>query len=105
MVLTVDLASMPATLSLRDPGDFATLEVSVVGGDGDDSLVSAVSSLGRVSEDGRHAFIDISALQTLAGTLAHDESWGASLRGMVEAAGARGWVTADGALEAPVEWI
>jgi hypothetical protein len=44
MVLTVDLASTPATLSLRDPGDFATLEVSVVGGDGDDSLVSAVSS-------------------------------------------------------------
>jgi hypothetical protein len=64
-----------------------------------------MSSVGRVSEAGRHAFIDEGALQTLAGTLAHDERWVASLRGMVEAAGAREWVTADGALQARVEWI
>jgi hypothetical protein len=32
MVLTVDLSSTPTTLSLRDPRDFAALEVSVVGG-------------------------------------------------------------------------
>lgn len=105
MVLTVDLSRGPACLSLVEPDDFTSFKVSVIGGDGDDSLVSAVSQVGRLSEDGRHAYIDLEALQALAGPLAHDGHWAAALHGMVEAATAGGWITADGALQAHVEWV
>jgi hypothetical protein len=105
MVVAVDLSAPTARVSLLEPNDFTSFKVSVIGGDGSDSLVSAVSRIGRVSEDGRHAYIDLEALQELAGPLAQDRGWSAELRAMVEAAATHGWVTADGALEAHVEWV
>jgi hypothetical protein len=104
MVVDVDLSADPASLSLVDPDDFSRFKVSVRGGDGRDSLVSALGRIGRVSEDGRQAFVALDSLQALAGAAGREEGWTTSLREMVSWAAARGWVAADGALQAHIEW-
>jgi hypothetical protein len=51
-----------------------------------------------------HVFVDLEALQTLAGGRARNRDWLASLDGMLRYAGSQGWTDESGAIQAHVQW-
>jgi hypothetical protein len=89
---------------LAEPDDFGRFSV-VVEGAGSSSLAEVVrqAGLGRLREDGDHVAVDPVALRSLAGAAATD-TWDEGLAAMVAYAAGKGWVEADGAILAHVEW-
>lgn len=86
---------------LIDPADLTALKV-VVHGD-PERLRDAAMGLGRLSDDGRHLFLDPQALVALAGPLADDPAWREGFDGMVAYAEGKGWTDDRGAVRAHVE--
>jgi hypothetical protein len=103
MVITIDLSSEPAAISLVDPDGFDAFKVVARGGDRADGLASAIERVGRPADDPDHAYISIGAVEALADERAKDENWAASLRAMVDAAREHGWVAPDGSIRAHLE--
>ena len=89
---------------LAEPDDFSRFSVEVEGA-GPNSLAEVVhqAGLGRLSPDGAHVAVDPVALRSLAGPAATD-AWDEGLAAMVAYAAGKGWVEADGAVLAHVEW-
>jgi len=107
MDVTVDLHDPDANTKLVDPTDFAHFRVVVLTSAGRTTgLAEALKDLGGIdTEVEDHAFITPHGLRTLAGGLADDPHWNASLDGMIAYASSKGWTTEDGAIRAHIEWV
>jgi hypothetical protein len=94
-----------ATVFLAEPDVFTQFSVQVAGESDADAVASVVSStgLGRLQPDGQHIAVDPGALRALAGTVA-DAEWEAGFQAMCAYAAGQGWVEADGAILAHIEW-
>jgi hypothetical protein len=104
VVIQVDIAATPPSVTLLAPDDFAAFKVVARGPVQDaERLAHVVERVGRMSGVS-HAFVDIDALVALADARARDREWRASLDGMIEYARARGWLDERGAIRAHVEW-
>ena len=104
MQIVVSLAAR-YSLELADPNNFRAFSLQAVSHTIDlDALSSAVTSIGRLSDDGEHVFVRPDALRELAGPLGSDAEWQASLDGMIAFARKSGWVNDDGHVRAHVEW-
>lgn len=101
MLIVIDLSEQ--RVHLRDPGDFSRFSVAVEG-DGPPTVEELVhdSGLGRMKEDGAHVVVDPVALRALAGPAATDE-WDEGFAAMVSYAAGKGWVEADGGIQAHLE--
>ncbi len=90
---------------LTQPDDFTRFSVAVEGGGAEGSLAQVVhaSGLGRLQPDGGHVAVDPIALRALAGAVATPD-WDEALAGMCAYAAGKGWVEADGAILAHIEW-
>jgi hypothetical protein len=103
MVIDIDLRTAPATVRLVEPDDFGAFKVIARAPTAErKQLEDAVERLGCVTADG-HVSVDVTAVKALAGKRA-TKDWLASLGGMLEYAGARGWIDDDDAIRAHVEW-
>jgi hypothetical protein len=104
MVIEVDLRAAPLIVRLAEPDDFKAFKIVARGPTADrEQFASAVARLGRLGEGGT-AFIDVNALQALAGDRARRREWLASLDGMLAYARAHGWTDESGAIQAHVAW-
>lgn len=104
MVIEIDLRAAPANVELSAPHDFSSFTVVAHGSEADrDDLADAVNRIGRMASDG-HVFVDVGALQALAGSRARQGSWLASLDGMLRYADEQGWTDDSGAIQAHVQW-
>ena len=103
MDLQVDMSAEPATLSLVEPEDLKSLKVAVRGPGTEAELAAALAPVGRLAPGGADAFLDVDLLAGLAGELAADPRWRAAYGEMVAYAGGKGWVDADGRVQAHVE--
>jgi len=113
MELVVDLRT--GALDLRDPDDFGSFAVRVSPGqEGDAAGTDAVGALaaalsvhdaGRVDHDG-DAFVPPEAVRRLAvaSGAATDAGWEGRFEEMLAYASTKGWIAADGAIRAHVEW-
>ncbi|HVB92218.1 MAG TPA: hypothetical protein VND70_08980 [Acidimicrobiales bacterium] len=103
MIIVVDLVE--ERLLIAQPDDFTRFSVAVEGGGAEGSLAQVVhaSGLGRLQPDGGHVAVDPVALRALAGPAATPE-WDEGFAGMRAYAAGKGWVDADGAILAHVEW-
>jgi hypothetical protein len=104
MMIDVDLHAGPATVRLVEPDDFGAFMIFVRSPGMDrERLEPAVARLGHMTADG-HVVVDVTAIKALAGERATQPGWLASLDGMLEYAGAHGWLDDTGAIRAHVEW-
>jgi hypothetical protein len=94
-----------ATVSLVEPDVFTQFSLHVSGEGDADAVASVVGStgLGRLQPDGQHVAVDPRALRALAGTVV-DEEWESGFQAMCAYAAGKGWVEADGAILAHIEW-
>jgi hypothetical protein len=99
VLIVIDLSE--ATVSLRQPDEFARFSVEVQG-DGDLAQVVTQSGVGRLAADGEHVVVDPVALRRLAGPAA-DERWDEGFAGMCAYAAGKGWVEPDGGVLAHIE--
>ncbi|HEY1830048.1 MAG TPA: hypothetical protein VGG38_07395 [Acidimicrobiales bacterium] len=90
-------------IELREPDEFSRFSV-VVEGSGPDPLAEVVAraGLGRLSDDGQHVVVDPVALRALAGDAA-TPAWDEGFAAMVSYAAGKGWVEADGGIQAHIE--
>jgi hypothetical protein len=104
MVIDVDLHAAPATVRLVEPDDFGAFKLIARAPEMDrERLEPAIERLGRLTADG-HVVVDVTAVKALAGERGTEPRWLASLDGMLEYAGAHGWLDDEGAIRAHVEW-
>jgi hypothetical protein len=104
MVIDVDLHAAPATVRLVEPDDFGAFMIIARSPEMHrERLEPAVERLGRMTADG-HVVVDVTAVKALAGELATQSGWLASLDGMLAYAGAHGWLDDKGAIRAHVKW-
>jgi hypothetical protein len=104
MVIDVDLHAAPATVRLVEPDDFGAFMIIARSPEMHrERLEPAVERLGRMTADG-HVVVDVTAVKALAGELATQSGWLASLDGMLAYAGAHGWLDDNGAIRAHVKW-
>jgi hypothetical protein len=99
VLIVIDLSE--ATVSLRQPDEFARFSVEVQG-DGDLAQVVTQSGVGRLAADGEHVVVDPVALRLLAGPAA-DGRWDEGFAGMCAYAAGKGWVEPDGGVLAHIE--
>lgn len=106
MDITVDLHDAGPHTELVDPTDFTRFRVLVLAPAGRTTgLTEALKGLGRIDTgSGSHAFITPHGLRSLAGDLADDPRWNASLDGMIAYASSQGWTATDGAIRAHIAW-
>jgi hypothetical protein len=100
MIVHVDLAAAPPAVTLQDAEDLRAFKVVTTGGEDPAALAGALQGVGRVAPDG-HAFIDPDAVRRLAGD--RDAPWRESFAQMLAYAHTKGWLDADGAIQAHVE--
>ena len=92
MIIRADLDA--GSVALVESRDFGGFHVAVAGGGVDDERLGAVlSSYGRL--DGDHAWIDVDAVDALAGEAA-DDDWRAGFDGMVAYARDKGFLDDSG---------
>lgn len=84
MHIQVDLTTVPPSVTLGDPDDFSRFSVRM-----------------RPVLD---TWVDPELLRAVAGERGADPHWRAQLDGMLEYAGAKGWLDETGAVQAHVEW-
>lgn len=82
MQIQIDLSIVPPQLSLVDPENFKEFSVEV--------------------KPAKHAWIDRSMVESLAGELAQDPEWRQGLEGMLQYASSLGWVDSAGAIRAHI---
>ncbi len=83
MYVQVDLSTIPPTVAVEEADDLTSLKV--------------------VCPRPEHSFVDPEELRRLAGR-ADDTAWNEGFGAMVEYARGKGWVDADGALQAHLEF-
>ncbi|HEY3841991.1 MAG TPA: hypothetical protein VGL48_01960 [Acidimicrobiales bacterium] len=90
---------------LAEPDDFGRFSIAVEGDGGPEALASLVgeTNLGRVVPDGTQVAVDPIALKSLAGPSA-TPAWEDGFEKMRAYAAGKGWVEADGAILAHIEW-
>lgn len=93
-------AAGPPVVDERD--DFGRFHVEVAG-DGD--VDAAVSTFGRLDDDGDHAWISVQAIrEATSGPV--DEGWEQRFQGMLDYAGSKGWLDEDrAAIRAHIERV
>jgi hypothetical protein len=108
VIIVIDLAE--ERVILAEPEDFGHFSVSVEdeGGDAAEreatlARVVGETDLGRLSADGSHVAVDPLALRSLAGPSA-GPAWEDGFARMCAFAAGKGWVEADGAILAHIEW-
>jgi hypothetical protein len=84
LYVEVDLSSLPPTLLLREAEDFAGFKV----------VIAALDDT-KISPD---------AVRALPTEAPRGDGWDARLERMLAAAAEHGWIAADGAVRAHVEW-
>jgi hypothetical protein len=100
MIVRVDLAATPPSLTLEDPSDCGRFHVGVVGGD---DLNDVAAALGGPSIDD-DVWVPVDRVRSLA-TGHVDAEWDGAFLAMLEYAATKGWISADGtAIRAHVEW-
>jgi hypothetical protein len=102
VLIVVDLPNR--TMVLREPDSFDRFSVEVTGAGSADELARVVSrsGLGRVHADGAHVVVDPLALRRLAGG-AVTAQWEDGFERMCAYAAGKGWVEADGGIQAHIE--
>jgi hypothetical protein len=103
MYVEIDLAAgLEATIALREPEEFRSFAVSVIGaGQREAELASALERLGR-REDSEHVLVAVPVLEALAGPLRFDPRWRAGLESMLAYARRCGWIDPDGRVRAHI---
>lgn len=103
MYVEIDLTAGPeATIALREPEEFKSFAVSIIGaGQCGGELASALERLGR-REDAEHVFVAVPVLEDLAGPLRFDPRWRAGLESMLAYARRGGWIDPDGRVRAHI---
>jgi hypothetical protein len=103
VVIVVDLAEERVVLT--QPGDFTRLSVTVAGEGASEALAWVVegTGLGRLQPGGEQVAIDPTALRALAGAAATPE-WDEGFAAMCTYAAGKGWLEADGAILAHIEY-
>jgi 3-hydroxy-9,10-secoandrosta-1,3,5(10)-triene-9,17-dione monooxygenase reductase component len=105
MIVEVDLTGFSPPLRLGEPADFTRFHVRalVPGGAPDwDGLRAALGGFAEVRSE--TAFVAVDALRRLAGRRASDPEWQRELAAMLGYAERKGWIDAEGAVSAHVEW-
>jgi hypothetical protein len=102
MIVHVDVAAAPPAVTLQDAEDLRAFKVLARGGEDPAALAEALQGVGRLAPDG-DAFIDPDAVRRLAGE--RDAAWRDSFAQMLDYAGTKGWLDADGAIQAHVEYV
>jgi hypothetical protein len=100
--IVVDLSN--GSVVLEEPDAFDRFSVDLVGEGSGEALAAAVarSGLGRLQAEGTQVAVDPGALRRLAGA-AVTPAWEAGFEGMCAYAAGKGWVEADGAIQAHIE--
>ncbi|HET6509979.1 MAG TPA: hypothetical protein VFG42_24510 [Baekduia sp.] len=88
---------------LADADNFKDFRVVAQGAPDAAALAAATTEIGR-SDGAEHVFVTVPALSRMAGARAEDATWRADLEGMLDVAQKHGWVDAQGAVRAHVEW-
>ena len=101
MVISVDLGAEPPAVVLVDLEDCQRFQVKVAGGTagGTDGArlarALATSGMGRLDDDGAHAWIFLEAVRRAAAGRVAD-SWPAAFEAMVAYASSKGWLSPGG---------
>jgi hypothetical protein len=90
-------------IELREPEEFSRFSV-VIEGSGPEPLADLVArvGLGRLADDGQHVVVDPAAVRALASDAA-TPTWDEGFAAMVSYAAGKGWVEADGGIQAHIE--
>jgi hypothetical protein len=90
-VVVIVVIRPDASPQLRDPRDFARLEVHLTG----DLAISALPGVAPIGQDARpsHVWLDVETLQSWGPS---DDDWVSAFHVMIERAAAAGWVNPDG---------
>ena len=104
MIVTVDLAAVPAVVALDDPGDIGRFHVAVRGGADLVTLAAALAAAGASQVVGgpvgdlgdAHVDIDVSWLRARAAGRV-EAGWEAGFAEMLAYAATKGWLAEDGA--------
>jgi hypothetical protein len=103
MVITVTTRTQPA-VTLAEPDDFTRFHVAVTGGRDRSRVAEALTASGAGRLDGDDAWMRVAWLRSAAGDGA-TAAWEQGFAAMLEYAGRKGWMAADGeAVRAHVEW-
>ena len=103
MVITVTTGTQP-TVTLAEPDDFTRFHVTVLGGRDRSRLAEALTASGAGQPDGDDVWVRVAWLRTAADDGA-SPAWEQGFAAMLEYAGRKGWLAADGeAVRAHVEW-
>jgi hypothetical protein len=101
MEIRVDAIGTDDAISLAEPDDFKGFKI-VVASKALSDLAPALSRIGTY-DGSDHAYVSVAALKELAGERAQDPAWLSSLADMLGYAGSKGWLNADGDIQAHIE--
>lgn len=105
MFVQVDATITPPRVTLEEPDDTTSFQLTVVGAPGDHGLVYAAlvdAAAGRL--EGEHAWIAVDALRRMAAGRT-GPGWDADFDAMLAYASNKGWLDETGAtVRAHVEW-
>jgi hypothetical protein len=104
MHVTVDLTAEPPALTLVEPDDCTSFDVTVSGTGDQSHLDRALVDAGVGRTDGTEALVTVAAVRRMAsGSVG--EGWEAHFEAMVDYARGRGWLTDDAqSIRAHVVW-
>jgi flavin reductase (DIM6/NTAB) family NADH-FMN oxidoreductase RutF len=105
LIVEVDLTGAPTLVRLADPAHFGAFHVRVLAPSAApdwEALATVLDGLARVEADS--AYVEVTAIEELAGERAEAEQWRAGLGEMVAYAQSKGWLDDSGAIAAHVEW-
>jgi hypothetical protein len=103
VLITIDMTTSPATISLVAPDEFDRFAITVDGDPTPEQLATALEEVGRPADDPQHAFVDAAALIRLAGPLGESPEWREKLEGMTQYARSHGWTDAEDRIRAHIE--
>jgi hypothetical protein len=99
MIIRIDTNS--DTIALEEPTDFHRLK-AVVSGPADEARMTRLLGTRGAAENG-HVHLEPSAFRSLAGNVAHEPGWAASLEKMLDYARSKGWCDERGRVLAHIE--
>src|SRR5258708_14259903 len=103
MVITGTTRTQP-TVTLAEPDDFTRFHVAVPGGRDRSRLAEALTGSGAGQLDGDDVWVRVTWLRAAAGD-GTSPTWEKGFAAMLEYAGRKGWLAADGeSVRAHVEW-
>jgi flavin reductase (DIM6/NTAB) family NADH-FMN oxidoreductase RutF len=105
LILEVDLADSSSPVRLAEPAHFGAFHIRVLAAAEEPDWVAldaALRDFARV--EGEAAYVEVAAIEDLAGERAEDPQWRTGLEEMVAHARREGWVDGSGSLAAHVQW-